>query len=199
MANKWRWIAGGVLLTGALVFFITPPANHEESMQRTDLPWQVEALPDGSSREFPAGSTVLDVAAAIGPRLARDTVAGAVDAAVIVEGAAELARRAERIARRHDLEIELLDGTIIAVEVHPTSLGGFILSPFLVFMILIGFLGNLFTDTSVQELIGYLNLMAHMDDFAKGVVDTRRLVYYLATSALFLFLAARALESRKWR
>jgi ABC-2 type transport system permease protein len=70
---------------------------------------------------------------------------------------------------------------------------------FLVFMILIGFLGNLFTDTSVQELIGYLNLMAHMDDFAKGVVDTRRLVYYLATSALFLFLAARALESRKWR
>lgn len=52
MANKWRWIAGGVLLTGALVFFITPPANHEESMQRTDLPWQVEALPDGSSRVF---------------------------------------------------------------------------------------------------------------------------------------------------
>jgi len=37
------------------------------------------SLPDGSAREFPAGSTVLQVAEAIGPRLARDTVAGLVD------------------------------------------------------------------------------------------------------------------------
>jgi threonyl-tRNA synthetase len=34
------------------------------------------SLPDGSEREFPAGTTVLEVAEAIGPRLARDTVAG---------------------------------------------------------------------------------------------------------------------------
>ncbi|MCU0303351.1 MAG: threonine--tRNA ligase [Thermoanaerobaculales bacterium] len=40
-------------------------------------------LPDGSSREFPAGATVLDVAAAIGPRLARDTVAGEVDGRLV--------------------------------------------------------------------------------------------------------------------
>ncbi len=37
------------------------------------------SLPDGSAREFPAGVTVLEVAEAIGPRLARDTVAGVVD------------------------------------------------------------------------------------------------------------------------
>ncbi len=37
------------------------------------------SLPDGSAREFPAGVTVLGVAEAIGPRLARDTVAGLVD------------------------------------------------------------------------------------------------------------------------
>jgi threonyl-tRNA synthetase len=36
-------------------------------------------LPDGSEREFPAGVTVLEVAESIGPRLARDTVAGLVD------------------------------------------------------------------------------------------------------------------------
>jgi len=40
-------------------------------------------LPDGSARELPAGSTVLDVAADIGPRLARDTVAGEVDGQVV--------------------------------------------------------------------------------------------------------------------
>ncbi|MEJ2308854.1 MAG: hypothetical protein P8Z31_02125 [Gammaproteobacteria bacterium] len=52
MANKWTWIAGAALVAGALVFFITPPADHEETMRRTDLPWQVETLPDGSSRVF---------------------------------------------------------------------------------------------------------------------------------------------------
>ena len=36
-------------------------------------------LPDGSEREFPAGTTVLEVAEAIGPRLARDTIAGMVN------------------------------------------------------------------------------------------------------------------------
>ncbi len=36
-------------------------------------------LPDGSNREYPAGTTVLDVAKSIGPRLAKDTVAGRIN------------------------------------------------------------------------------------------------------------------------
>jgi len=40
-------------------------------------------LPDGSEREMPVGSTILDVAAAIGPRLAHDTVAGEVDGKLV--------------------------------------------------------------------------------------------------------------------
>ncbi len=41
------------------------------------------SLPDGSAREFPAGTTVVQVAEAIGPRLARDTVAGMVDGRLV--------------------------------------------------------------------------------------------------------------------
>ena len=40
-------------------------------------------LPDGSRRELPAGSTVLDLARSIGPRLAKDTVAGLVDGRLV--------------------------------------------------------------------------------------------------------------------
>jgi threonyl-tRNA synthetase len=40
-------------------------------------------LPDGSRREYPKGATVLEVAASIGPRLARDTVAGQVNGRVV--------------------------------------------------------------------------------------------------------------------
>jgi ABC-2 type transport system permease protein len=69
----------------------------------------------------------------------------------------------------------------------------------LVFMIVIGFLENLVNDESWKQIIGNLNLMRHMDDFAKGVVDTRWLVYYLSATVLLLFLAARVLENKKWR
>jgi hypothetical protein len=38
-----------------------------------------------------------------------------------------------------------------------------------------------------------------MEEFSKGIVDTRHLVYYLSSIGFFLFLATQALETRKWR
>ncbi|HTR04029.1 MAG TPA: ABC transporter permease [Thermoanaerobaculia bacterium] len=52
-------------------------------------------------------------------------------------------------------------------------------------------------DPARQSLIGYLNIWDHMDEFARGVVDTRRLVYYLSGTAFFLLLAATVLSSKK--
>ncbi|MEE8277973.1 MAG: ABC transporter permease subunit [Thermoanaerobaculia bacterium] len=69
----------------------------------------------------------------------------------------------------------------------------------LVPMFSFGLLENLFNDETLRQVLGYLNLWQHMEDFSKGLVDTRRLVYYLSGTALFLFLAARALEAKKWR
>ena len=63
----------------------------------------------------------------------------------------------------------------------------------------IGFLEFLFTGDAARELFSYLSLPRHMEDFSRGIVDSRRLVYYVSVSALFLFLAARALAAKKWR
>ncbi len=63
----------------------------------------------------------------------------------------------------------------------------------------VGFLEFLFTGDVLRELFGYLSLPRHMEDFSRGIVDSRRLVYYVSVSALFLFLAARALAAKKWR
>ncbi len=38
-----------------------------------------------------------------------------------------------------------------------------------------------------------------MDDYAKGIVDTRHVVYELSVGLLFLFLATKSLEVKKWR
>ena len=62
-----------------------------------------------------------------------------------------------------------------------------------------GLLENLFSDEILLRVLSYLNLWQHMDEFSKGIVDTRRLVYYISASVLFLFFSARALEARKWR
>ncbi len=63
----------------------------------------------------------------------------------------------------------------------------------------LSFLENLASGETAKQIFGYVNLLEHMEDFAKGVVDTRHLVYYLTTAALFLFLTSRTLAARKWR
>lgn len=59
------------------------------------------------------------------------------------------------------------------------------------------FLEFLVNDPKVRDAVGYLNLYQHMDDFSKGIVDSRRLVYYVSVSAFFLFLASRAVDAGK--
>jgi ABC-2 type transport system permease protein len=60
-----------------------------------------------------------------------------------------------------------------------------------------GLLASLGSDPSKRELFTYVNLWDHMDDFARGIVDTRHLVYYLSGTALFLLLATISLAAKK--
>jgi ABC-2 type transport system permease protein len=48
-------------------------------------------------------------------------------------------------------------------------------------------------------VIAHLAMSDHMNDFARGLVDTRHVVFYLSTTSLFLFLTLRAVESRRWK
>jgi ABC-2 type transport system permease protein len=49
------------------------------------------------------------------------------------------------------------------------------------------------------ELLNYVSMTNHMQDFARGAVDSRCVVYYLSLSVFFLFLTYRVVESRRWR
>ena len=60
-----------------------------------------------------------------------------------------------------------------------------------------GYLAN--TTGWSAEIVSYLALPDHMNDFARGLVDTRRVVFYLSTTILFLFLTLRVVESRRWK
>ena len=49
------------------------------------------------------------------------------------------------------------------------------------------------------EILEYLSLVSHLDNFLKGILDSSDIIYYLSIIAFFLFLAHRVLDSRRWR
>lgn len=51
----------------------------------------------------------------------------------------------------------------------------------------------------LSETVIYLTPAPHFGNFVKGVVDTRDVVYFIATSSLCLFLAIHTLRFQKWR
>lgn len=49
------------------------------------------------------------------------------------------------------------------------------------------------------QLSAHLALTEHMQDFARGVVDSRPVVFYLSLTGFFLFLTLKVVESRRWK
>ena len=49
------------------------------------------------------------------------------------------------------------------------------------------------------EFFRYISMTEHLEDFARGIIDTRALIFYLSLTGLFLFLTVRVVESRRWR
>jgi ABC-2 type transport system permease protein len=43
------------------------------------------------------------------------------------------------------------------------------------------------------------NLFKQMEDFTRGVVDTRTVIFYVSLTFFFLFLTLRVVESRRWK
>ncbi len=50
----------------------------------------------------------------------------------------------------------------------------------------------------VRAVVLYGSTWEHFDDFARGVLDTKHIVYYVLAIAGFLFMAVRSLERRSW-
>jgi ABC-2 type transport system permease protein len=50
-----------------------------------------------------------------------------------------------------------------------------------------------------SQVLSYFSLFDQMGDFARGVVDTRAVIFYASLTFFFLFLTLRAVESRRWK
>lgn len=54
-------------------------------------------------------------------------------------------------------------------------------------------------EIDLRKVSSYVNAYGHFSDFAKGSIDLASVVFFLTGTALFLFLAVKVLESRRWR
>lgn len=52
---------------------------------------------------------------------------------------------------------------------------------------------------AVQSVVSYLSITEHLDDFVRGIIDTKHVVYYLSFITFGLFLTARSVDSERWR
>ena len=50
-----------------------------------------------------------------------------------------------------------------------------------------------------SEIVLEISITNHFQDFARGVVDTHDIVFYVIFTVFMLFLTVRSLESRRWR
>jgi ABC-2 type transport system permease protein len=102
------------------------------------------------------------------------------------------------------LGLLLLGGCFISVGLLVSSLtrnqiiaGMLTFGVFLVLWV-IDWIGSLGGPT-VGKIVSYLSITGHFDDFAKGVIDTTHIVYYLSFITFGLFLTAKAVDSERWR
>lgn len=65
----------------------------------------------------------------------------------------------------------------------------------------LGFLAEALPATAQwqSQALSYFGLFEQMHDFARGVVDTRTVIFYVSVTFFFLFLTLRVVESQRWK
>jgi ABC-2 type transport system permease protein len=67
-----------------------------------------------------------------------------------------------------------------------------------VFLLSLGALAAAPPQGWAVQVYSHIAMTQHMEQFARGMIDTRSLVYYLSLTVFFLFLTWKVVESRRW-
>ena len=99
----------------------------------------------------------------------------------------------------------LLGGVLIALGVFASSLtrnqviAAVISFVAMLLLFSVGILEVFIRDPEGSKIIQYLSLMQHLQDFARGILDSRPVVFYLSVTAICLFLTGRVINTPRWR
>ena len=51
----------------------------------------------------------------------------------------------------------------------------------------------------LTDFVHSLSVTEHLDDFSKGIIDTKHLIFYLSFITFWLFLTLKSVDSERWR
>lgn len=102
------------------------------------------------------------------------------------------------------LGLLLLGGCFVSIGLLISSLtknqivAGFM--TFAVFLMLwvINWIGD-WSGPTTRTILSFLSITDHLDDFTRGILDTKHIVYYLSFITFGLFLTAKSVDSERWR
>ena len=55
------------------------------------------------------------------------------------------------------------------------------------------------SSPAIREVFAYFSPAQHMDDFSKGIIDSRPIVWYVSMTILVSFLTLQVFQYRKWK
>ncbi|NOT02322.1 MAG: ABC transporter permease subunit [Phycisphaerales bacterium] len=67
-----------------------------------------------------------------------------------------------------------------------------------VFTFLTNFIGQM-QEGTLRVTLQHLSVAEHYESFMRGMIDFTHVTFFITTTAVFLFLAVKALEFRRWR
>jgi ABC-2 type transport system permease protein len=71
---------------------------------------------------------------------------------------------------------------------------------FVVFLML--WIVGWFADSAgplIGPITSYLSITEHFDDFSKGIIDSKHVIYYLSLITFGLFLTSKSVDTERWR
>jgi ABC-2 type transport system permease protein len=103
------------------------------------------------------------------------------------------------------LGLTLLSAAAVAVGLLISSLTkSQVIAFFVTFVVMtaltfVGSLGEAFRSPTLGVALGFFSFERHIAMLARGLIDSRSIVYFLSLTFFCLMVAFRSLESRKWR
>lgn len=102
------------------------------------------------------------------------------------------------------LGLLLMGGTFIAIGLFLSSLtrsqvvAGAATFAVALLLWIISWFGESASETT-RLITSFLSVIEHYEDFSKGIIDTKHIVYYVSFIVFGLFLTVRSIDSERWR
>jgi ABC-2 type transport system permease protein len=103
------------------------------------------------------------------------------------------------------LGLLLMGGSFISLGLFISSVtknqivAGFLTFGTFLLLWVIGWFGDNGGSTLTQNIVKGLSITEHFSDFARGIVDSYHVVYYLSFITFGLFLTAKSVDMERWR